>query len=62
MSWVSSYINSPLLSEQQMPREVAVTGQTVATMPGNQPNLVSLLKLDVRVTTGCDVATLPGGE
>lgn len=63
MSWISSCIKySLLLSEQQVPWEEAIAGQTVATMVGHQPDLVSLLKLNVRVATGCDVAALPCGE
>lgn len=44
-----------------MPREVAVLHQTVMARFGDQPNSVSLLKLNISTAAGCDVAVLPGG-
>lgn len=44
-----------------MPREVALLHQTVMARFGNQPNSVSLFKLNVRTAAGCDVAVLPSG-
>lgn len=51
-----------LLNKQQVPREVALLCQTVLARLGDQPNSVSLLKLNVNTAAGCDVAVLPGGE
>lgn len=50
-----------LVNEQQVPREVALLRQTVMARFGDQPNSVSLLKLNVSTAAGCDVAVLPGG-
>lgn len=60
VSWVSHC--TKLLSEQQMARKDAVTCQAVVTVLNNQPDLVSPLKLDVDAATGCEVASVPGGE
>lgn len=51
-----------LIGEQQMTREEAVTGQSVAATVSHQPHPVSLRKLDEGTATSCDVAALAGGE
>jgi len=58
----SAAVADLLLSEQQMPREEAVTGEAVPTVVSHQPDFVSLHKLDEGAAAGCDVALLAGGE